>query len=140
MFNFSHSAPIFTKCEDYLTPATEQLPLPVDFPLPTAEDSGGAPVGVSCSHRPGDKFPLGKTTVTCNATVGSETSTCKFDVGVGKSCTFFLEKTLLLLDAKALLLSLLSFKMTMIKKLQPRSNNMKIQQFFKNKFNNINFL
>ncbi|XP_022111983.1 hyalin-like isoform X4 [Acanthaster planci] len=81
--------PTFTSCRNYITPAAGELPQAVNFPLPEAQDPGGNLVQVSCSHRPGDKFPLGKTQVTCNATVGSETSTCKFKVGVGDgvNCT-----------------------------------------------------
>ncbi|XP_038071849.1 hyalin-like [Patiria miniata] len=83
-------APTFVTCQNYLTPAAGvPLPLAVDFTLPTAEDSGGNTVEVVCSHQPGDRFPLGKTEVTCNATVGSDKSTCKFEVGVGDAanCT-----------------------------------------------------
>ena len=54
----------------------------LDFDIPSA-DGGQSPVTVSCTPAPGTQFPVGKTTVTCEATDGlARKVSCTFDVTV----------------------------------------------------------
>jgi gliding motility-associated-like protein len=76
--------PLISGCfaTDIIAVATASCESPVNWVEPVASDNCGT-VTTTRSHRPGDIFRLGRTTVTYSATDASgNTATCSFDVDV----------------------------------------------------------
>ncbi len=77
-------APVFAGCSgaDVTAVANSSCQFSVNWAEPIASDNCGS-VNTTSSHRPGDIFPLGRTTVTYTATDASgNSSQCSFDVVV----------------------------------------------------------
>jgi len=77
------TAPVFDPIADIVAEATSPAGAVVNYALPTATDIADANPGVTCTPGSGSQFPLGASTITCEATdADGNSSTATFQATV----------------------------------------------------------